>query len=249
MGVPTDENTDFEMFGHTDNTTIQGAIKEGGTSSQINSANKFSQLIPFSNTDLFDSSYAGGVITNLNQINNAKQYRGYPVPESESENNSVAPSNFGSGNLIGHFGTTGFSTLSWRVIVNFEGYSQKTVTIGPSSNCLNGCSYTSTSRSDGNPITGNGTINVTRLQDSSSNNNVQVNDDGDVQLVITEGANNSTRPKITDSGSPNLFDFSNSTARRASYPFSAGQSFNETFVVENLLVADGDTFQLDITEG
>ena len=249
MGVPTDENTDFEMFGHTDNTTIQGAIKEGGTSSQINSANKFSQLIPFSNTDLFDSSYAGGVITNLNQINNAKQYRGYPVPESESDNNSVAPSNFGSGNLIGHFGTTGFSTLSWRVIVNFEGYSQKTVTIGPSSNCLNGCSYTSTSRSDGNSITGTGTINVTRLQDSSSNNNTAVNDDGDVQLVITEGANNNPRPGITSSGSPNLFDFSNSTARRASYPFSAGQSFNETFVVENLLVADGDTFQLDITEG
>ena len=249
MGVPTDENTDFEMFGSSDNTTIQGAVKAGGANAQINGASTFTQIISLSNTDKFDSSYAGGVITNLNQINNAKQYRGYPVPESESENNSVAPSNFGSGNLIGHFGTTGFSTLSWRVIVNFEGYSQKTVTIGPSSNCFHGCGYTSASRSDGNSITGTGTINVTRLQDSSSNNNTAVNDDGDVQLVITEGANNNPRPGITNSGSPNLFDFSNSTARRASYPFSAGQTFNKTFVVENLLVADGDTFQLDITEG
>ena len=32
MGVPTNENTDFEMFGPTngsDTTTIQGAIDEG----------------------------------------------------------------------------------------------------------------------------------------------------------------------------------------------------------------------------
>lgn len=246
MGVPTDENTGFNIFGSSDSTTIAGAINQGYQASASNNKTTFTELIAISQVTKFDAIYAGQAITNLNQITKASQYRGYPA---SSSNNSSSVSNFGSGNLIGHFGSTNSSTLSWRVIVNFEGYSQKTVTIGPSSNCLHGCGYTSASRSDGNSITGTGTINVTRLQDSSSNNNVQVNDDGDVQLVITEGANNNPRPGITSSGSPNLFDFSNSTARRASYPFSAGQSFNETFVVENLLVADGDTFQLDITEG
>lgn len=242
MGVPTNENTDFKMFGHTDNTTIQGAIKEGGTSSQINSANKFSQLIPFSNAAKFDSLYAG-VITNTNQVTCAEQYRGYPA---SSSNNSGLSSFFGNGNLIGHFGSTGFSTLSWKVNLQINGYSDKNVTIGPNSNCLNGCSYTSASRvSNASLINGSGSITVTRMADSSSNNNNEVNDDGDVQLTITKGINNSPNPEITNSGSPNRFD--NNT--RASYTFSAGQPFSQTFAFINLFVADGDTFQLDITEG
>jgi len=234
MGVPTNENTDFKMFGHTDNTTIQGAIKEGGTSSQINSANKFSQLIPFSNAAKFDSLYAG-VITNTNQVTCAEQYRGYPASPS---NNSGLSSFFGSGNLIGHYGTTGFSTLSWEVIVNFAGYSAKTVTIGPSSNCLHGCGYTSASRSDGSNITGGGTIRVRRLTDSSSNSNTAVNDDGDVQLSVVGG---------TISSATGLSRSNNNTV--GSFGFSAGETFDETFTVSDLTVAAGDTFQLDITEG
>ena len=31
MGVPTDENTDFEIFGTSDNTTIAGAINQAAT--------------------------------------------------------------------------------------------------------------------------------------------------------------------------------------------------------------------------
>ena len=139
----------------------------------------FTQLIAASSTSKFDSIYAGGVITNLNQVTKASQYRGYPA---SSSNNSSSASNFGTGNLIGHFGSTGSSTLSWEVIVNFAGYSTKTVTIGPSANCLFGCGYTSASRSDGSTITGSGTIRVKRLTDSSSNSNTAVNDDGDVQL-------------------------------------------------------------------
>ena len=239
MGVPTDENTDFEMFGSSDNTTIQGAVKAGGANAQINGASTFTQIISLSNTDKFDSSYAGGVITNLNQINNAKQYRGYPA---DSSNNSTAPSNFGSGNLIGHYGSTGSATLSWKVIVNFAGYSEKTVTIGPSSNCLHGCSYTSSSKSDGSTISGGGTIQVIRLVDSSSNSNTAVNDDGDVLLTLSGGT-------ITASTS-NIQSMSISNGdTRGSFGFSAGQTFNETFTVSGLTVAAGDTFQLDITEG
>ena len=48
MGVPTDENTDFEMFGASDDTTIQGAVKAAGANVQINGANTFTQIISLS---------------------------------------------------------------------------------------------------------------------------------------------------------------------------------------------------------
>jgi len=248
MGVPTDENTDFEMFGPTngsDTTTIQGAIDEGNNG-VVDGDTKFSQLIAASSTSKFDSIYAGGVITNLNQVTKASQYRGYPA---SSSNNSSSVSNFGTGNLIGHFGTTGYATLSWKVNLQIDGYSDKNVIIGPNSSCLNGCSYTSAARSDGSTITGEGQITITRMADSSSNSNNAVNDDGDVQLIITEGTSNSPRPGISSIDSPNLFDLTNGTYRRASHTFTAGQTFSKTFVFTNLFVADGDTFQLDITEG
>ena len=246
MGVPTNENTDFEMFGSSDNTTIAGAINQGAQASATNSLTTFTQLIAASSTSKFDAIYAGGVITNLNQVTKASQYRGYPA---SSSNNSISVSNFGSGNLIGHFGATGYATLSWKVNLQINGYSDKNVIIGPKSSCLNGCGYTSTARSDGSTITGGGTITVTRLTDSSSNNNNQVNDDGEVQLTITEGTNNSPRPGISSIDSPNLFDLTNGTYRRANHTFTAGQTFSKSFVFTNLFVADGDTFQLDITEG
>jgi hypothetical protein len=246
MGVPTDENTDFEMFGSSDNTTIAGAINQGVQASATNSLTTFTQLIATSSTSKFDPIYAGQIITNINQINNAQQYRGYPA---SSSNNSSLASNFGSANLIGHFGTTGYSTLSWKVNLQINGYSDKNVIIGPNSGCLNGCGYTSAARSDGSTITGGGTITVIRMADSSSNSNNQVNDDGDVQLIITEGTSNSPRPGISSIDAPNRFDLTNGTYRRASHTFTVGQTFSKSFVFTNLFVADGDTFQLDITEG
>jgi hypothetical protein len=235
MGVPTDENTDFKMFGSSDNTTIAGAINQGAQASATNSLTTFTQLIAASSTSKFDSIYAGGVITNLNQVTKASQYRGYPA---SSSNNSSSASNFGTGNLIGHFGSTGSSTLSWEVIVNFAGYSTKTVTIGPNASCLFGCGYTSASRSDGSTITGGGTIRVKRLTDSSSNSNTAVNDDGDVQLSVVGG---------TIASATGLSRSNNNTV--GSFEFSAGQTFDKTFTVSGLTVAAGDTFQLDIAEG
>tara|TARA_R110002074_G_scaffold114282_1_gene244310 strand:+ start:564 stop:1304 length:741 start_codon:yes stop_codon:yes gene_type:complete len=246
MGVPTDENTDFKVFGSSDNTTIAGAINQGAQASATNSSTKFTQLIAASSTSKFDPIYAGQIITNLNQVTCAEQYRGYPALSSSAS----GASNFGSGNLIGHFGTTGYQTLTWRVFLDIAGYSNKTVTIGPNTSCLFGCGYTSAARRNtSETITGSGSITVTRMADSSSNSNNQVNDDGDVQLVITEGTSNSPRPGISSSGSPNRYDLTNGTYRRANYTFTAGQTFSKTFVFTNLFVADGDTFQLDITEG
>ena len=241
MGVPTDENTNFEMFGPTDGsdtTTIQGAIDEGSNGA-VDSDTKFSELIAASDTSKFNSIYAGAVITNLNQITKASQYRGYPAT---SANNTSAASNFGIGNLIGHFGTTGYSTLTWRVTVNFVGYFQKVVTIGGSENCLHGCAYTSASKPNTDDPDGTGTIKVERLTDSSSNSNNEVNDDGDVQLVVSGGT-----ISASTSNTQSMSSYDSST--RGVYSFSAGQTFDNTFTVSGLTVAAGDSFQLDITEG
>tara|TARA_R100000773_G_C4189575_1_gene95992 strand:+ start:77 stop:823 length:747 start_codon:yes stop_codon:yes gene_type:complete len=248
MGVSTDQNVSFSMFGPTDGsdtTTIQGAIDEGNNGA-VDGDITFTELVAASTPSKFDSSYAGGVITNTNQITEATQFRGYPVPDDESSANSGGASNFGNGNLIGHFGTTGFSTLSWRVFLDIDGYSDKTVTIGPNSNCLHGCSYTSAARRNSSEtITGNGTITVTRLADSSSNSNNEVNDDGDVQLVVSGGTIGHNGGADNSDGNPARF-LSNT---KGVYTFNAGETFSKTFSFTNMLVADGDTFQLDITEG
>lgn len=248
MGVPTDENTDFNMFGATDGsntTTIQGAIDEGNNGA-VDGDTQFTQLIAASTPAKFDAIYAGQVITNTNQVTKASQFRGYPVSDSDSSDNAGGASNFGTGNLIGHFGTTGYSTLSWQVFLDIDGYSDKTVTIGPNSNCLHGCSYTSAARTNSSEtISGNGTITVTRMADSSTNNNDEVNDAGDVQLVVSGGTIGHNGGTSNTDGNPirSLSD------TKGVYTFTAGQTFSKTFSFTNLKVADGDTFQLDITEG
>jgi len=72
MPVPTSGN--FDMFGGS-NTTIQGAIVEGGGSA--GSLTTFNNLINVSNINKFDPDYAGDIVE-LNQINRTTQYRGYP---------------------------------------------------------------------------------------------------------------------------------------------------------------------------
>jgi len=243
MGVSTDENVEFKIFGPTngsDTTTIQGAIDQGNNGA-VDGDNKFSQLIAASTPSKFDPIYAGQVITNTNQVTCAEQFRGYP-----SASGSTSASNFGTGNLIGHFGTTGFSTLSWQVFLDIDGYSNKTVTIGPNASCLSGCAYTSAARRNSSEtITGNGTITVTRLADSSSNSNNQVNDDGDVQLVVSGGTIGHNGGTSNTDGNP-IRSLGNT---KGVYTFNQGETFSKTFSFTNMLVADGDTFQLDITEG
>tara|TARA_R110002020_G_C16175139_1_gene764361 strand:+ start:86 stop:817 length:732 start_codon:yes stop_codon:yes gene_type:complete len=243
MGVSTDENVSFSMFGPTDGsntTTIQGAIDEGNNGA-VDGDTKFTELIAASTPAKFDPIYAGQVITNTNQVTKSSQFRGYP-----STSGSTEASNFGSGNLIGHFGTTDTSTMSWRVFLDIDGYSNKTVTIGPSTACLFGCAYTSAARRNSSEdITGNGTITVTRLTDSSTNNNDEVNDDGDVQLVVSGGTIGHNGGTSNTDGNP-IRSLGNT---KGVYTFNQGEDFSKTFSFTNMLVADGDTFQLDITEG
>jgi hypothetical protein len=66
----------FNIFG-TSNTTIQGAIVEGGASSAA-SATDFNTLKSLSDVAKFNSTYAGS-ITSLSQVTNTLQYRGYPA--------------------------------------------------------------------------------------------------------------------------------------------------------------------------
>ena len=80
MSVPA--NGDFSMFGYFNNTTIQGAIAQGGGS--VNGDTEFTELIAASTTSRFHpaSNIINGnptAITNLYQVNNALQYRRYPT--------------------------------------------------------------------------------------------------------------------------------------------------------------------------
>ena len=235
MGVSTDENVEFEIFGPTDGsdtTTIQGAIDEGNNGA-VDGDDEFTQLIAASTPSKFDPIYAGQIITNTNQVTKASQFRGYP-----SASGTTGASNFGSGNLIGHYGVTGFATITWKVNLQIHGYVDKDVTIGPNAACQSNCAYTSASRSDGTTPDGTGTITVSRLTDGGGSSNNETNDAGDVQLVVSGGT-------ITSAGGPSLF--LNDT--KGVHTFNAGQTFSESFSFINLKVADGDTFQLDITEG
>lgn len=72
MPVPTSGN--FSMFG-TANTTIQGAINEGGGSA--GAINNFNGLINASNVELFDPQFSGGLL-GLTDVSESVQYRGYP---------------------------------------------------------------------------------------------------------------------------------------------------------------------------
>lgn len=73
MPVPTSGN--FSMFG-TSNTTIQGAIVEGGASG-ASSATDFNTMKALADPNKFNETYAGEIIY-YNQVTSSIQFRGYP---------------------------------------------------------------------------------------------------------------------------------------------------------------------------
>lgn len=73
MPVPTSGN--FDMFG-TSNTTIQGAIVEGGASG-ASSSTDFNNLKGLASINKFDPVYAGNVAT-LFEVVESNQFRNYP---------------------------------------------------------------------------------------------------------------------------------------------------------------------------
>ena len=104
----------FDMFG-TSNRTIQGAIVQGGGSASGDT--KFTELISHSTTSKFHPTYAG-TITNLNQVNNSLQYRGYPYSPSGGEAtvyNYYLAGTVLKSNLSTTYGSTSGYIMSYRV--------------------------------------------------------------------------------------------------------------------------------------
>lgn len=73
MPVPT--SGDFNMFG-TANTTIQGAIVEGGASG-ASSATDFNTMKALASVNKFDPAFAPEVV-DIRQVESSQQFRGYP---------------------------------------------------------------------------------------------------------------------------------------------------------------------------
>lgn len=112
MGVFTSGN--FNMFG-TSSRTIQGAIVQGG--GNASSDTTFTQLISHSTPSKFHPSYAG-TITNLNQVNSAIQYRGYPYSGSGSATTYsyyIAAARLKSATSVSYFTSPGY-IMSKRLI-------------------------------------------------------------------------------------------------------------------------------------
>jgi hypothetical protein len=77
MAVPTTGS--FLMFGTGSNTTIAGAIIEGGASSEtVASTLNFNALKALANINKFDAEFKEGATT-LEQIVKSTQFRGYPI--------------------------------------------------------------------------------------------------------------------------------------------------------------------------
>lgn len=77
MGVPTLGN--FSMFGSGDNTTIAGAIVEGGANAgTVAAATDFNTLKGLADITKFDANFSEGAST-LTQITKTIQFRGYPA--------------------------------------------------------------------------------------------------------------------------------------------------------------------------
>jgi hypothetical protein len=77
MAVPTTGN--FLMFGTGSNTTIAGAIIEGGASSEtVASTLNFNALKSLADINKFDVEFKEGATT-LEQIVKSTQFRGYPI--------------------------------------------------------------------------------------------------------------------------------------------------------------------------
>tara|TARA_B100000902_G_scaffold395537_1_gene454331 strand:- start:67 stop:648 length:582 start_codon:yes stop_codon:yes gene_type:complete len=102
----------FSMFG-TSNRTIQGAIVQGGGSASSDTT--FTQLISHSTVSKFHPTYAGN-ITNLNQISEATQYRGYPHGGSAatSYNYYIASPRLKSATSGSYFTSPGYN-MSYRL--------------------------------------------------------------------------------------------------------------------------------------
>ena len=115
MGVPITGN--FTMFGNSDNTTVQGAITEGGT--DASAATTLNQLIGLSSAALFDATYAGTIINPVSDVSASLQFRGYPGLDCTLTGGGAAVTIFLPFNFtIDNGATGGTATLTFTDLAN-----------------------------------------------------------------------------------------------------------------------------------
>lgn len=78
--MPVPQFGEFAMFGTSSTFTIQGAVKEGGSTAATDLFSGSDHLIGQSTASLFDEDYVvGNVDSNKIIISSSEQYRGYPL--------------------------------------------------------------------------------------------------------------------------------------------------------------------------
>lgn len=89
MTVPTTGS--FLMFGTGSNTTIAGAIIEGGANAgTVSSTLNFNALKALANINKFDPAFKEGATT-LSEIVKTTQFRGYPIVGTTTTTTTAAP--------------------------------------------------------------------------------------------------------------------------------------------------------------
>ena len=118
MAVPTTGN--FLMFGTGSNTTIAGAIIEGGANSEtVASTLNFNALKALANINKFDAEFKEGATT-LEQIVKSTQFRGYPIAGTTTTTTTIAPTS-GNKELILNVYNSTTESIDWiSVNYNFE---------------------------------------------------------------------------------------------------------------------------------
>jgi hypothetical protein len=152
MPVPTSGN--ITMFGAS-NTTVQGAIVEGGASSAASSTD-FNTLRSLSDVTKFDSIYSG-TITTLSQVTNILQYRGYPAITTPP------PSFITLGNktpTLGAGGVAIYPPTDWTSLQNANADDSNITFNLPFSFTINNTSYTTNSIGSNTYITWGGGSNA-----------------------------------------------------------------------------------------
>lgn len=114
MAVPVGGS--FSMFGTGDNSTIAGAIVEGGaTLGTVSDVDNFNELKGLANIDKFDPLYIDGA-TDLSGIVETIQFRGYPILVCD------APTAFSGGQSYPSSQSVQLGSGTGEVILDFEAF-------------------------------------------------------------------------------------------------------------------------------
>ena len=216
MCVPTSGS--FSMFGNSDNTTIQGAITQGGGS--VASADDFNELIAASNVSLFNTTHSGDLSGSLSNVTNALQYRGYPISTTLLTFTYTFPAG-GTYAAVINFNTGGDATWSWgdgSTTSQTSGDTQISKTLADNSGGASVSTYNGSVAANANTTFPEWTLTNFNITDITSW--------GDIKWVKLRLKGASTSLNISASGTPDL-----SRCTHLIECFSGITSFNHSSVV------------------